>query len=352
MARVIISRKLGWGGHSIPQLGAITEAIVKTLYEHLNAGATAVTNESLTISGTSGKIWTFANDNVVEGTESFKENRPEIVSFLVTHGANAAGNVTITLDDDVATAITLLATDDTPAEVAAKIAVGTWTGWTAAVDPTNAARVIFTATANEAKGVHSYASGAGTAQVETATAVGTVTTAGRAKCTLTADGLPGSPLHVPFDVVLNDDAAAIAAALRAALAAHAIVDIGAYFTIGGEGANVILTKKLAAANDDTLNIAISDGDGEGASVGVTTAATSDDTTPGVAPVGVTATVAIVQEGIAADAIAAADIARIEYAYADDAFPVAKVWFVTAKHAPTASYSHVASMLTNMPTLTD
>lgn len=119
------------------------------------------------------------------------------------------------------------------------------------------------------------------AQVETATAAGTVTTAGRAKCTLTADGMPGSPLHVPFDVELGDGANEIAAALRAALANHAIVDITEYFGISGEGAEVILTAKVPAANDTTLNILIDDGEGVGASEGVTLAATSANTTAGV-----------------------------------------------------------------------
>ncbi|MDD3269654.1 MAG: hypothetical protein PHX14_10055, partial [Syntrophomonadaceae bacterium] len=120
---------------------------------------------------------------------------------------------------------------------------------------------------------------------ETATAAGTVATAGRAKCEVTCAGMPGSPLHVPFDVELNDDAAAIAAALRAALVDLDSELVGpvitAWFDVSGEGADVVLTRKTPAANDDTLNIAISDGEGVGASVGVTTAATSTTTTPGV-----------------------------------------------------------------------
>ena len=118
-------------------------------------------------------------------------------------------------------------------------------------------------------------------QVETATAAGTVITAGRAKCTLTAAGMPGSPLHVPFDVELGDEANEIAAALRAGLANHAIVDITEYFDISGEDAEIILTAKVPAANDATLNIAIDDGDGEGASEGVTAVPTSANTTAGV-----------------------------------------------------------------------
>jgi len=124
----------------------------------------------------------------------------------------------------------------------------------------------------------------GVRQVETATAAGTVTTAGRARAELTAAGMPGSPLHIPFDVELGDELNEIAAALRAAMASHAIIDITQYFDISGEGADVVITAKEAKANDATLNLSISDGEGEGASVGVTTAATSANTTAGVARV--------------------------------------------------------------------
>lgn len=116
----------------------------------------------------------------------------------------------------------------------------------------------------------------GTKQVETATCAGTVTTAGNAKVTVTAAGMTGSPKAISFPVELNDDAAAIAAACRAALAADAAVT--ALFDVSGEGADVVLTSKLAVANDATLNMAIDDD----ASEGVTTAATSTNTTAGVA----------------------------------------------------------------------
>lgn len=118
------------------------------------------------------------------------------------------------------------------------------------------------------------------AQVETATAAGTVTTAGNAavvvKSKLFAEDVT---LAVPVEV--DDDAAAIATAIRTAMTADET--ISAHFTVGGETAAVILTAKVAAANDTTLNIAIDDGTGDGASEGVTTAATSANTTPGVAP---------------------------------------------------------------------
>lgn len=118
------------------------------------------------------------------------------------------------------------------------------------------------------------------AQVETATAAGTVTKAGNALVTVTSALFDG-PVAVDVPVELADDAAAIAAAIRTALAANGT--ISEHFTIGGEADAVVLTAKVAAANDPTLNIAIDDGTGDGASEGVTTAATSANTTSGVAP---------------------------------------------------------------------
>jgi hypothetical protein len=120
----------------------------------------------------------------------------------------------------------------------------------------------------------------GTKQVETATCAGTVTTAGNAKVTVTATGMTGSPKAIAFPVESGDEAADIAAACRAALAADAAVT--ALFDVSGEGADVVLTSKLAVANDDALNIAIADGAGDGASEGVTEAAESTATTGGVA----------------------------------------------------------------------
>lgn len=119
-------------------------------------------------------------------------------------------------------------------------------------------------------------------QVETATAAGTVSTAGNASVTVTS-ALFDAPEVVAVPVELSDDASAIALAIRTALGANE--NVAAHYTVGGSGASVVLTAKVEAANDATLNIAIADGTGEGASVGVTTAATSANTTAGVAPGG-------------------------------------------------------------------
>lgn len=115
----------------------------------------------------------------------------------------------------------------------------------------------------------------GVFQVETATAAGTVTTTGNASVVVTAAGMTGSPITVAVPVVEDDDAAAIATAIRTALSANAV--ISAFFTIGGATTAIVLTRKLSAANDATINIAIADD----TSVGVTTAASSANTTSGV-----------------------------------------------------------------------
>lgn len=116
-------------------------------------------------------------------------------------------------------------------------------------------------------------------QVETATAAGTVTTAGNALVTVTS-ALFQEAVAVDVPVVVDDDASAIALAIRTALAANE--DIAANFTVSGATDKVILTAKVPAANDATLNIAIDDGTGDGASEGVTAAASSANTTAGVA----------------------------------------------------------------------
>jgi hypothetical protein len=115
----------------------------------------------------------------------------------------------------------------------------------------------------------------GTFQVETATVVGTITTAGNASVIVTAAGMTGSPITVPVAVAEDDDADAIATKIRAALNANAV--IAAFFTIGGTGADVVLTRTKSAANDATMNIALADDTSDG----ITEDATSANTTAGV-----------------------------------------------------------------------
>lgn len=113
------------------------------------------------------------------------------------------------------------------------------------------------------------------AQVETAVAVGTITQAGDATVTVTANGMGNSPKPITVPVALNDVAADWAEKVRDALAADA--DVSAMFSVGGSGANIVLTALTPATNDATLNIALADD----TSVGITEDATSDNTTAGV-----------------------------------------------------------------------
>jgi hypothetical protein len=118
-------------------------------------------------------------------------------------------------------------------------------------------------------------------QVETATIVETVPgtlTAGNATIVVTAAGMTNSPKTVSVAVALNDTASQVATKVRAALAADP--DVSAFFDISGATDKVILTKKVAAANDGTLNMSSADG----TSAGIATTASSANTTAGVAAV--------------------------------------------------------------------
>ena len=129
---------------------------------------------------------------------------------------------------------------------------------------------------------------AGTQQVETATAAGTVTLAGNATITVTAAGMTGSPKAISVAVALSDTPTLWAAKVRTALAAD--TDVSALFTVSGATTAIVLTRKetslgLRFANDSTLNIAIANG----TSTGITAAPTSTNTTAGVVSSGVSVT---------------------------------------------------------------
>jgi len=108
-------------------------------------------------------------------------------------------------------------------------------------------------------------------QVETATIVGTITTEGTATVTVTS-ALYEEPVVMHVAVAVDDNASAVAEKIRAYI--EPILEDE--FTVSGEGASVVLTAVAPAANDDTLNIAFTNGTCEG----LTPDATSDATTPG------------------------------------------------------------------------
>jgi len=128
----------------------------------------------------------------------------------------------------------------------------------------------------------------GSAQVETATAAGTVTATGDASVIVTSAGMTGSPLTILVPVLNGDTPTVWAGKVRTALAANAT--IAARFTVYGTTTAIILQRlpvngngySIYSANDATLNIALANG----TSTGITTASTSANTTAGVATSGV------------------------------------------------------------------
>lgn len=117
----------------------------------------------------------------------------------------------------------------------------------------------------------------GTKQVETATAAGTATGNGNVTATVTAANVTGSPLATTVAILLSDTPTVWAGKVRTALGN--VTAIAKRFTIGGTGADITLTAKRAAANDGTLNLALANGS---PSPGITPAASSANTTAGVA----------------------------------------------------------------------
>lgn len=114
----------------------------------------------------------------------------------------------------------------------------------------------------------------GVAQVETLTPAGTATGAGTALVTVTGALIPGGSKTVPVAYAGTENAAAQAALIVAALGAD--TDITGNYTVSGTS-TVVLTAKVKAANDASLNMAIDVNDVTGA----TSVTTSANTTAGV-----------------------------------------------------------------------
>lgn len=118
-------------------------------------------------------------------------------------------------------------------------------------------------------------------QVETATVVGTVTGDGNAEVVITSVRLPGSPLTYQVPVLDTDTDAIVAEKIAEYLQDTAVNEV---FIIAHSGADFSLTERVATMNDPTLNMATANG----TCTGLTAAPSSVNTTPGRAPVTVTA----------------------------------------------------------------
>lgn len=138
---------------------------------------------------------------------------------------------------------------------------------------TTAAGVTMGVTSETVKGI------ATVKQVETGTVAIDTAADGTINAIVTAAGMTGSPKTVAVAVlVADDDANKIATKVRAALAGDS--DVSAFFDVTGATDKVILTAKVGAANDGTMNLALNK---NGTSI-ITDAASSADTTGGLAAV--------------------------------------------------------------------
>lgn len=111
-------------------------------------------------------------------------------------------------------------------------------------------------------------------QAETATAAGTITASGNIAVTVTGSLVTGSPLAVSVPALNGDTADVWAGKVRAALLALPAVTTN--YNVAGSSTTIILTTKVNAANDTSLNIALANG----TTTGVTAAATSANTVAG------------------------------------------------------------------------
>jgi len=116
----------------------------------------------------------------------------------------------------------------------------------------------------------------GSCQVESTTVIGTITGSGNATVIVTAVGVVGSPITYSVAVLVDDTPFVVAEKIKADMLADS--DLTDIYDVSGVGANIILTRIYAAANDATLNISIDNG----TCTGLTTDLTSDAITTGVA----------------------------------------------------------------------
>jgi len=122
---------------------------------------------------------------------------------------------------------------------------------------------------------------AGVSQVETATVISAAGITGDGNATVSITGSELDPYTVVLSVPVTtaeSTASLVAAEIRSFMATdESAAQILEFFTVGGTGADIVITKILAKSNDSALNIAIANG----TCTGITSAPTSTDTTAGV-----------------------------------------------------------------------
>jgi len=234
------------------------------------------------VSGITGNV-------VVTGTNYAKEAMTETLALngtATTHGNKAFKTVTsVALPVQVHTPV---------AQVETATAAGT-------VTTAGNASVVVTAAGMTGSPKTIAVPVTGTCQVETATVVGTIGAAGQGNATVvvTAAGMTGSPVTLAVAVANNDTAAQVAGKIKTAMGLDA--GIAAFFTVGGSDAAIILTRKAATANDATMNVAIDNG----TCTGLTAAPTSENTTAGVVGDDASGIAGKIRTALAADTAVAA-----------------------------------------------
>lgn len=238
------------GNSNAPGLQAETATVVGTILNPVLQVETATVAGAIEAAG--------AGDAKVTVTSALFET-PVEVAVAVANNDNAdavAGKIrtALGLDADITAAFTIGGQTD-KVILTAKAAAANDTTLNIAIDNDTSAGL--TAAPNSANTTAGVANGAGNASV-----------------VVTSAALTGSPLTVPVAVAANDNANAVAGKIRTALGL--VAAIVAAFTVGGQNADVILTAKVADANDATFNIAIDNG----TCLGLTAAPTSANTTAG------------------------------------------------------------------------
>lgn len=133
----------------------------------------------------------------------------------------------------------------------------------------------------------------GTSQVESTAIVGTGNSASTLDVTLIAAGMNNTPITTNVTIVTGDVPAELAR--KVAIAMNADSDITALHRVEADGTKIVVTKLVAIADDNTLNIAYTGG-------GTTPDNTSDNTTAGVVLVSTAQVTNIGGPGLKADTI--------------------------------------------------
>jgi hypothetical protein len=265
--------------------------------------------ETLALNGATPRDGAKAFKNVTGITLPEQTHTPakQQETINITHGCDQDGTLVFTVTADgmdnspVSVNVDVTADDDTVSEVAAKVraaltanediagffTVGGTAGAVlltardyAADDGTMSIAMVDAPATGVTVGssTDTTAGVLGVAQVETITVTAGSGGAGTLVFRVTAANMDNSPVDINVDVTGDDDAVGeVATKIRAAL--NADTDVSGYFTIGGTGADIVITAKERVANDGTMAMSLEDADGTGVTVGA-----SGNTAAGVLPV--------------------------------------------------------------------